>query len=312
MLEVAALTLKSTGMLLVYIFAGYLLRRSNKLPENASKTLSTLTTTLFLPAYNIQNLAQNFTMDKIGQNAALLGYGVLFTALVIGLGRLLAKCFAKSSFEEKTLSYAFAIPNYGYFGYPVIEGVFGSAMLGNVMIFTIPLGIATNTYGYLLFSPEKKLSWKRVLSTPSLIGTIIGSVLGLSGIVIPDFFSGILSGAGSCMSPSSMILAGLVLGKFPLKKLLTGAKSYWLTAVRLIGIPFVLGGALLLLGIRGIYLMVPLTIFSLPLGLNLVVFPESYGLDASDNARMCFVSCLAAVLILPVTFGILTYLAGLS
>ena len=298
-------------MLLVYIFAGYVLRRSNRLPENASKTLSALTTTLFLPAYNILNLSKNFTLDKIGQNVTLLSYGALFTALVIGFGMVLAKIFAKSPFEKKTLSYAFTFPNYGYFGYPVIEGVFGSAMLGNVMIFTIPLSLATSSYGYLLFSPEKKLSWKRVLTTPSLIGIFIGSMLGLSGIVIPDFFTSILSGAAGCMSPSSMILGGLVLGSFPLKKLLSGARSYWLTAIRMIGIPLLFGCGLLLLGVRGIYLTIPLMIFSLPLGLNLVVYPESYGLDASPNARMCFVSCLAAILILPITFGVITYLAGL-
>lgn len=311
MLNIATLTLKSTGVLLIYIFAGYLLRHSNKFPENASKTLSALTTTLFLPAYNIVNLSKNFTVDKIEQNMILLGYGFLITFAVIGIGFVLAKCIGKTPFERKTLSYAFTFPNYGYFGYPLIESVFGSEMLANVLIFTIPLSIATNSYGYLLFSPEKNLSWKRIIATPSLIGTFIGSVIGLSGIVLPDFFSSILSGTSSCMSPSSMILAGLVLGKFPLKKLLTGAKSYWLTAIRMIGIPLLLGFGLFLAGARGIYFFIPLTLFSLPLGLNLVVFPESYGLDASDNARMCFVSYLAAILILPITFGFLANLAGL-
>lgn len=297
---------------MIYIWIGYLLHRSKKLPKTAPKTLSTLTTMLFAPAYTIQNLAENFTPDKIGQNTALLGYGFLFTLIVIGLGILLAKRFAKTPFEQKTLSYAFTFPNYGYFGYPLIERVFGPAMLANVMVFTIPLNIACLSYGYLLFSPEKKLSWKRILTTPSMIGIVVGSVIGLSGLSLPDFFSNLLSGAGSCMSPVSMILAGLVLGKFPLRKLLTGARAYWLTAIRMIGIPLLFGCVLLILGAKEAYLMVPLLIFSLPFGLNLVVFPESYGLDASDNAKVCFVSCLAAILILPVTFGLLTYLTALS
>lgn len=310
MLEVGILTIKNVGMLLVYIGAGYLLRRSNKLPQDASKVLSTLCTLLFLPTYSINNLSKYFTIDRIGENLALLGWGALFTAVVIALGLLLARLFSRNDFEKKSLTYAFAFPNYGYFGYPVIEGVFGPEMLANVMVFTLPVSIACHTYGYLLFSPEKKISWKRVLTTPIIIATFIGIALGLSGITLPDFFKSILSGVGSCMSPVSMILGGIVLGSFPLKKLLSGGRAYWLTAIRMLGIPAMFICVLMLCGVRDIFFMLPALFASLPLGLNMVVFPESYGLDSSDNARMCFVSYLSAIGILPVSFALIKMLSG--
>ena len=53
----------------------------------------------------------------------------------------------------------------------------------------------------------------------------------------------------------------------------------------------------------------PLLMLALPLGLNLVVYPESFGYDATDNARMCFVSYLLCLVILPVTFAVINYLA---
>ena len=310
MLEVGILTVKNVGMLLLYIGTGYLLRRSNKLPKDASKILSTLCTMLFLPAYSINNLSQYFTINRIGDNLALLGCGTAFTFIAIFSGQLLSRIFSKNQFERKSLNYAFAFPNYGYFGYPVIEGVFGPEMLANVMVFTLPFSIACHTYGYLLFSPESKFSWKRLLTTPTIIATFIGIALGLSGIHVPNFFTGILSGIGSCMSPVSMILGGVVLGSFPLKKLLTGGRAYFLTAIRMVGIPALFIGALLFFRVKGIYLMLPALFASLPLGLNMVVFPESYGLDAGDNARMCFVSYLLAIVILPISFSLITMLAN--
>ena len=44
---------------------------------------------------------------------------------------------------------------------------------------------------------------------------------------------------------------------------------------------------------------------------SLVVYPESQGHEkqASDNAKLCFVSYLLALIILPCTFALLTYLA---
>jgi len=218
---------------------------------------------------------------------------------------------SRDDFEKRSLTYAFSIPNYGYFGYPVIEGVFGLQLLSDVMLFAIPLSIATNTFGYLLFARDAKLPWKSILTKPLILAIPIGCALGLAGIQLPAFLSDALDGAGKCMSPASMLLAGFVLGGFPLKKMVTGVKTYFISFLRLVGIPVVMGAVLFLLGIRGDYLAIPLLLFSLPLGLNLVVYPESLGRDASDNAKMCFTSYLMAVLVLPFTYAAIAWLITL-
>ena len=140
------------------------------------------------------------------------------------------------------------------------------------------------------------------------VGVLIGMVLGLSGIPMPGVVDDVLGGAGNCMSPAAMLLAGFVLGAFPIGKLLSSVRAYVLSAIRLVGIPALFFGALWLCGARGIWLLMPLTVFAMPLGLNLVVYPESQGMDASDNARMCCVSYLMAIAVLPPIFGLLSIL----
>ena len=308
-MNVAFLTLQKVSMLLLFISTGFAIRKSGKLPKDTSKVLGSLTTMIFTPAYTINNLSKNLTIATIGQKATLFGFGALITVLVILLATLLGKLLGKDQLSKKSLTYAFAIPNYGYFGYPVIEGVFGAATLSNMLIFAVPLSIATNSWGYLQFAQDKKLSVKKVLLTPMIIAVITGSVIGLSGIKLPSIISDVLSGAGSCMSPASMILAGFVLGGIPLKKLLTGWRAYGVAAIRLILIPLVFGIPMYLLGLRGEMLMIPLVTIALPLGLNLVVFPESYGYDSTPNAQLCFVSYLASIIVLPCTFAIIYLLA---
>ena len=304
MLEVAGLTVEKVFMLLMFIAAGYILRKSGKLPDNAGKVLSALSATIFCPAYNLRNLWNNFTVAKIGENALVMGYGLLFTLIAIGVALVLARLLGKPGMERRSLSYAFAIPNYGYFGYPVIEGVFGTEFLSQVLVFIVPLSIATNTYGYLLFTPNGKISWKRIFN-PLTVGVLIGMVLGLSGIPMPGVVDDVLGGAGDCMSPAAMLLAGFVLGAFPIGKLLSSVRAYVLSAIRLVGIPALFFGALWLCGARGIWLLMPLTVFAMPLGLNLVVYPESQGMDASDNARFCCISYILSIAVLPVVFGVL-------
>ena len=307
MLEVAGLTISKVAMLLCFVAVGFILRAWKVIPESSAKVLSVLSATLFCPAYNLRNLWRSFTVEKISQNALVLSYGLLFTLLFIGLALLLAHFLGKPGLERRSLAYAFSIPIYGYFGYPVIAGVFGEEVLAQVLIFVIPLSIATNTYGYLLFTPEGKFSCK-MLRKPLILAVLCGLALGLSGLPIPTFLDDVLETAGNCMSPVAMLLAGFVLGGFPLGKLLSGWKGYWLSAIRLVGIPAVFLSALLLCGAKGIWLLMPMTVAAMPLGLNLVVYPESMGMDASDNARMCCVSYLLSIVVMPPFFALLTIL----
>lgn len=312
MTDVFLATLQKVGMLLVFISIGYLLRNRKLLPEDGSKVLSKLATLIFCPAYNIRNLSQNVTRETIGEKVPLIFYGAICVALVIGMAFILAKLLGHNDLEKRSLVYAFSIPNYGYFGYPIIEGVFGAEILADVMIFTIPLSIATNTFGYLLFVKNGKLSLKKVLTTPTIMSVFIGLALGLSGIKMPALVMDVLSGAANCMSSVTMILAGFVLGEYPLRKLLKGLWAYEIADIRLIGIPALFCTVLFLIGIRGEYLLLPLLILSMPLGLNLVVFPESMGEDASENAKLCFVSYILAAFILPITFAVLSWLSTIT
>ena len=312
MFEVFQLTFGKVGMLLVFIAIGYFLRWHHDLPDDAGHVLSLLCTLVFSPAYSITNMSKNFTMDVLGEKTLLVGYGILFVLCAIGLSYLLSKPFARSRIERNSLIYAFAIPNYGYFGYPVIEGVFGSAVLADVMVFLIPMSLATNSFGYSLFVGEGKVPLKKILLTPMLISLVIGISIGLSGVTVPPFLNSALTGLGSCMSPCSMLLAGFMLGKFRLKDLLTGWRPYVYSAVRLMGIPLIFGVVLFALRMEGNFLMMPLLVAGIPLGLNLVVYPESQGFEkqASDNAKLCFVSYILALAVLPFTFAVLTRLVG--
>lgn len=312
MLEVFGLTFGKVGMLLIFIAIGYFLRRHHDLPDDAGHVLSLLCTLLFSPAYSIANMSKSFTLEVLGENTLLIGYGVLFVLVAFCISFLLSKPFAKDRIERNSLIYAFMIPNFGYFAYPVIEGVFGQAILADVMIFLIPLSLATNSFGYALFVGDKKIPWKKIFLSPMMVCLVIGMVLGLTGIKLPSFVDNALTAAGSCMSPCAMLLAGFMMGKFPLKNLLTGWRPYVYSAIRLILIPVIFGVLLFALGMEGQYFMLPMLIAGIPLGLNLVVYPESQGHEkqASENAKLCFVSYLLALAVLPCTFAVLTYLVG--
>lgn len=310
MLEVFLLTLEQVGVLLIFIGLGYFFRRCHQLPDSSGHVLSLLNTLLFAPAYSIANFSVNFTRDVVGEKLLIFGFALLAMVGTITLGRLLGRLLGRSDMEKRSLMYAFTFSNSGYFGYPVVEGVFGSGTLANYMVFNLPINIACNSYGYMLFKKDKHFSPIRLLATPLVLSALIGIALGLSGIRLPTVLTTALNGAGSCMSPCAMLLVGFMLGKFPLSKLFSGWRPFVFTLVRIMGISAILGSVFWLCGLRGELLFYLLLYTSMPMGMNLVVFPESCGYErqAEDNAKMCFVSYLMALILLPVVFALVSYI----
>lgn len=310
MLEVFLLTLEQVGVLLIFITIGYVLRRFHQLPDSSGHVLSLLNTIVFAPAYSIANLSVNFTRDVVGEKLLIFGFALLAMVGTIALGRLLGKWMGRSDMEKRSLMYAFTFSNSGYFGYPVIDGVFGGSVLADYIVFNLPISIACNSYGYMLFQKGKHFSPVRLLSSPLVLSAFVGMGLGLSGLQLPSVVTTVLNGAGSCMSPCAMLLVGFMLGKFPLSKLFSGWRPYVFTLVRILGISAILGGIFWLCGLRGELLFYLLLYTSMPLGMNLVVFPESCGYEkeAGDNAKMCVVSYVMALGLLPCVFALVSYI----
>lgn len=309
--EIFTLTLTNVIKMLLFIGVGYIFSHTGRFPKDASKTLSTLATMLLLPAYNIKNFSQNFTVDKVGENLLILGFGIVCMLAVMGLAWLLAKRLGKTDLERRTLIYAYTIPNYAYFGYPLIEAVFGSAFLADVMVFTLPFAILTNTYGYWILTRGTKITTKKLLTTPVVWAPFIGITLGLTQLPLPEIVTGLLSSSAACMSPISMLLAGFALGNTKFHKLFTSGRAYFLSAIRMVGIPLVFFVILFFSGLRGDFLIIPLMVMSMPIGVNTVVFPESCGEDATDNARLLCISYIMALVFLPLVFSLITQLATL-
>lgn len=302
------LVFEQVSILFLYIAIGYILRRSKVLPESAGSTLSKLCTYFFAAAYTAQNLAANFRMDVLSEKLQLLGVGTLLIAIVIVVGQLLGRAIGRTDIEKKSLIYAFTFANYGYFGYPILEGTFGAAVMADFLICMLPTNLMCYSYGYILFRKEKRFNPLSMLKMPLVIAMILGVIWGLTGIQLPKVVQSVVSGAADCMTPTAMLLLGFVMGKFPLKYLFSGLRPYLLTAIRMLGIPVVLGSLFWLCGLRNWYLFYALILFCMPFGSNLVVYPESMGFEkeASENARVCFISYVLSLIILPFLISLMT------
>ena len=318
-------TLEQTSILLTFIFIGFFLRKKEIITESGKKVLAGLLVNLFLPCYYIVSLSTNLTIDKINEYLIFFLCGIGLAIAIVFIAMPFAHLLGKDKLQKNILRYSFAFANIGYFGYPVVGVVFGEAVKASMILFCIPQSIVISTYGYQILTQKpiespndletalvQKEKWTkhlRFLYAPPFMGLMIGVIIGLLPINLPTYLVNMLDLAKNCQSPIAMLLTGSVLSSVPLIKLFTSIKAYVVGFVRLLLIPAVISLIFYLLGASGELLVIAVASVSLPVGMNVVVYPESAGLDGTEGAKTCFISYVLALATLPLVFEILQMLA---
>ena len=325
-METFFITLETVALLLFYIGIGFFLGKKEMVGEKASKTLAVILTYVIMPLYSVNSLSKSVTIDNISVYGELFLAGIVIAAISIALCIPLSKLFVKKGYSRNIYKYLLYTPNLGYFGYPLVQAVFGETALAMYMIFVLPTNIGIHTFGYMILTDKSEEAdgeidgksgargkdiIKRLFSAP-MIGTFVGIAIGLLPITLPQIVYDFLAPASDSMRLIAMILTGIVLSKLTLKSLFSSKKAYAISIVRLIIYPVVFGVIAYLLYrlgvVSGDVFMCTVCLVSLPAGLNVVVFPEAVGMSGKEGAQACFISYLMVLITLPLVLMALTAL----
>lgn len=315
-MEVFYLTLKQMLSMFTMITAGYIVRKKCKFPPNADNAIAKIETYVFVPALFLYVQMTQCTVESFREDYRLMLYGLAIVLFAIAIAFPLSKLFvprktgsAGEDYQRNIYRYALTFGNYGYLGTFVVLGIWGDTMLYKYMLFTALIGIICNSWGlYILVPKEQGASvWKNLrkgLTEPPIVALVLGIILGLTGAqkYIPEFFITAIDSAGDCQGPVAMVLAGFIIGGYDFKKLLTNTKVYIVTFLRLIVIPSVMMLILKLVGAPEDVLKLTLMAFAVPLGMNTIVYPATYGGDTETGASMTTISHTLSVITLPIMY----------
>lgn len=309
MLDKITITAEQMSILFIFIILGYVLQKLKLVPENSATVLSKLEMNVILPALTFSTFSEKFTRDVISDKLKLLLWATVLL-LISGVAcYFIAKLFSKDRSTRAVYTYAFTIPNTGYMGYPLIGGVFGSAMLFDYMVFVIPFSIYIYTVAMYMLNPKHEISLKSIFN-PSFIGVLVGAVWGIFGLPVPTVAKSVLDSASACLAPLAMLLTGFILSRRPIINLIKNPKMYLASLLRLIVFPVVFTAVLWLIGVDDYTLMLAALMLSLPMGLNNIVFPEAFGGDSYTGAQSCFVCNVLAFFTVPVMYALIEKLFG--
>ncbi len=315
-MEVFSLTLDQMLMLFSLILIGFFLRKKRIVPDDTFKVLSKLETFVFVPALSLHNQMTNCTVKTFAENSVLILYGFGCALAAVLLSYPLSRLFVKNckdstenAYARNIYKYAMTFGNYGYVGNFIVLGIWGDEAFFKYTMFTLVVGIFCSSWGlYILIPKDQNRGVIRNIikgfSTPPMLALVLGILIGLLNLkqYVPEFVLNTLSNASNCMGPVAMLLAGVVIGGYSFKSLLTNKKVYIATLLRLIVIPGAMVLVLKLLGVSQEIQTFALIAFASPLGLNTIIYPAAYGAETKTGASMAMISHILSVITIPLMY----------
>ena len=300
-------TLNQIAFLFGFIVIGFILVKIKVLPENSAAVLSKLENTIFIPALVMGTFIENFTLERIGATWKLLSVSFIIAFITIPFAILVSKLVTKDKYIQKIYTYGLSFSNFGFMGNAVVSSLFPDVFF-EYLIFTLPLWMLIYIWGVprlLIADSGKKHTFTESMKSfvnPMFIAMLIGMLIGLSRINLPEWTMSLINVSGDCMSPIAMILTGVVVSSISLK---LNVRIYIVSIIRLIIMPALFVSVAAFFKIPETTYICALCSLAMPLGLNTIVIPSAFGKDTTVAAGMAVISHLLSCITIPLIFSII-------
>ena len=304
-------TVSPMTVMFLCILAGFVLQKTGVCPPGTGQTLSKLETYCLTPALSFHSLATYCRPQTLLPRLPQMGYCVLIMGVGLLIAYALAGFFSKHPYPKNVYRYALVFANYGYMGNAVVEALFGPVALFEYLLITLPAAVVIYLWAMPQLIPKEKRQspWKALLNAP-MIACLAGIGLGVTGWVnyLPKELLSAAGNLGSCMGPIAMVLTGFIVAQYRPLRLVRDVKVLSVSLMRLLVLPALLTGLVILLGADKGTVVCCLIFTAMPLGLNTVVFPAAYGGDPSTGAAMALVSSTLCVVTFPLLLSLVNAL----
>jgi predicted permease len=301
---------------------GFLLGKTKALRGNFKKGLTDFVVQVNLPALIFVSLVSTSGEDVLGQGLVMLlvalGAYAFYFALSFGVSTLVK--FPPK--DQGTYRFAMVFANVGFMGYPMVQSLLGEESLFLASIFNIPFQLLVFSLGVILLTvgqpraadpaddegglqekkPKKNLG--SLLLSPGILATFLGVVVfafsTATGWQVPAEPLAFIEVLGDMSTPLSMILIGLILSEIRWGGALANPYLWFLSGLRLLLIPLGLWALLLLVGVKGNYMRIAVTIASMPVAANAPILATAYDGNGALAGEMVLVSTVLGFLTIPV------------
>lgn len=305
---------KAVLILFLLIIPGFLLRKKrfadDKLPLGFTNTILYVTQ----PAMLIAGFFRPYD-GSIMKSALIV---LVLTFAVHGSFYLIVMRFFAKAPEGARSVYRFGsiFSNAGYMGIPLIDMILGGEATVYASVYLIGFNFFCWSLGCLIYSGDKSyISPKKMFINAATIPTFIGILIFVTNFysIFPQgaalFTSDILNMLKNTVAPMSMMIIGMRLADLKLKGALKDVHLYVGLSLRLVILPLVVFGLLMICKLLGFYNVTAFTVVFIcsatPVASATSMFAERFSSDTVTASKFVSISTLLSLVSMPLMAALL-------
>ena len=296
--------LTSLVMIFLLLIPGIIFRKKDIISAAQSDGISSLAVNITWPCLVVDAMQMDFSAAVLKDSGYMMAAAMVVFAMTAVVTLVLSKLLRLDNSKRYITAFMLLFGNTGFIGIPVIRALYGTEavffaaileMVNDVVIFTIGMMLIQMSAGAKLrFEPKLFLN-------PGLIGVIVGLLLFLLDIRLPEVIGGAVEMVGDATTPLTMFLIGYQLGGLKAKEILKDASIYVISFTKLLIVP-VLALIVLRVAVGDFSLLEKVLImsFAMPAGSVSVIFSQQYRGETAFATKTVLLSTLFSIVTIPV------------
>ena len=296
--------LTSLVMIFLLMVPGVVFRKKDVISIEQSDGISAFAVNITWPCMVIDAMQMEFSIGVLRDSGYAMGIAMIMFVMIAVVTLIISKLLRLSERKRYITAFMLLFGNTGFIGIPVIKALYGGEavffaaiieMVNDILIFTVGIVLIQMSAGAKL-----RMEPKRMLS-PGLIGVMIGLVLFVMNIRLPEVIGGAVEMVGNATTPLTMFLIGYQLGGLSLKEILSDRDVYAISFVKLLIVPVMtLVFLRLVAGEFSLLEKVLILSFAMPAASVSAIFSQQYRGEVALATKTVLLSTLFSVVTIPV------------
>jgi len=306
-MEMSLIIMRKIVMMFILVLIGYICARVGMIDAQTNKRLSSLSLKLVTPMLILSSYQTDFS-DHIIRNLGLsFILAIVGFAVQIPLGIFLIRKKNNPDYQIERLSLIFA--NCGYFGIPLVESLYGAEGAIYITAAITLFNLLIWTVGDAIMSGKVSLkSILRGMMTPVSASVVLGAVLLLLRIRLPELIMEPVRSVAAMNTPFAMIVAGATLAGTNVFACLKDRRIYWVMLCKMLLIPACAAIVLTRIPMEPMLVLIPVLTAASPTAAACPMFAVLYDKNAPYASQMFGVTTLVSIVTIPLIFTLATVL----
>ena len=282
---------------------GVVCAKTKLLSDSSVKALANLVLYIATPCVIIKSCIREFDPSMLWGFLTVVAVAAVNHALLIFLARVVFR--DREENRRRVLRCATVFSNAGYMAIPLQQAILGDVGVFYCAAYVIVFNVFLWTYGLKEMSGESRLSAKKILLNPGVIGVAVGLTLFVLPIPVPELLVNGIGHMAALNTPVPMLIVGYYLAQTDLLGALKDGRGWLCIALRLVAMPLLALGGMLVCGVRGDVLTACIICIATPVATACTMFATRFDRDPRLSVNLVSLSTLLSVATLPlmVTFA---------